>query len=55
MALHGGEMVTCSVCGLTYELTPWHDYFDATTTTDGKCEACMLKAAGYRASKTETN
>jgi hypothetical protein len=51
MALKGGDLVTCSICGRTYELTPLNDYFGATNTTDGKCESCLLKGAGLKAPK----
>jgi hypothetical protein len=40
----GFEMVTCKECKVSYQCTPMHDYYNSTTTTDGVCESCLLKA-----------
>lgn len=40
------QMVTCAECGSHYRCTPLHDYYNATTNSDGLCDACLLAAAG---------
>lgn len=40
------QMVSCSKCGTNYQCTPSSDYYNATTTEDGVCEACLLGYAG---------
>ena len=37
--------VTCSDCGRTYQCTPFADYYNSTTLTDGLCERCLLTQA----------
>lgn len=40
------QSVRCRDCGRTYVCTPQDDYYDATTPTDGRCLACLVKGAG---------
>lgn len=48
------QMVTCSECGQYYRCTPFHDYYNATTTSDGVCETCLFLAAGLHPDKAVT-
>lgn len=41
-----GQKVTCRGCGRTYRCTPAEDYYNATTSTDGQCEACLTAEHG---------
>ena len=34
--------VTCADCGRTYQCTPFDDYYNSTTATDGLCTKCLL-------------
>lgn len=38
--------VRCAKCEKEYICTPDHDYYNATTATDGLCWSCMLTIAG---------
>lgn len=48
------QMVTCSGCGKSYVCTPAHDYYNATTASDGVCETCLCLTAGLHPDKTLT-